>query len=113
RRATPVILAVDRIHEESPTVLQVRRHHHADDAEYELAPARPFARVRDCRHIVSCGHASHTSCLVSKRIVTVLRFTTYAAPQNLHCSPLDTPTSVVPVQQSGPDVRPPGAVPAS
>ncbi len=44
RGASPVVFLVDRIDEESPAILQVRDHHHADDAEYELSPARRFGR---------------------------------------------------------------------
>jgi hypothetical protein len=77
-----MIFAVDWIDEQRPAVLQIRRHHHADDAEYQLTPPRRFAGVRGRRHIVSCGHISHTFCLVGKSNVTsppwppVVRFAT-------------------------------------
>jgi hypothetical protein len=39
RGATPVILGVDGIDEQRPSVLQVGDHRHADDAHHELDPA--------------------------------------------------------------------------
>src|SRR5262245_16999286 len=55
-----MMFAVDWIDEKRPAILQIRRHHHADDAEYQLTPARCIARARGCRHPVSCCHISHT-----------------------------------------------------
>ena len=46
-----MIFLIDRIDEKRPTVLQVRDHHHADDAEDELAPARRIRRACRCGRI--------------------------------------------------------------
>ena len=40
RRAAPMIFLIDRIDEKRPSILQVGDHHHADDAEDKLPPAR-------------------------------------------------------------------------
>ena len=46
RGAAPVVFLIDRIDEQRPAVLQVGDHHHADDAEDQLTPARRFRRHR-------------------------------------------------------------------
>jgi hypothetical protein len=46
RRLAPVKAGVDRRHEQSPAVLQVGDHHHANNAEYKLMPGSDAARLR-------------------------------------------------------------------
>jgi hypothetical protein len=53
---------VDRQHEQRPSILEIRDHHHADDAEDELAPARVDDRQHGLeasldarRHLVAVG----------------------------------------------------------
>src|SRR5262249_15611112 len=50
RGPSPMIFLIDRIDEQRPAVLQVGDHHHADDAENQLSPARRLGGGRSCGH---------------------------------------------------------------
>ena len=60
RRAAPVVLLIDRVDEQRPSILQVGDHHHADDAEDQLRARAscPTPSAHEYRYR-RCSHASH------------------------------------------------------
>src|SRR5262249_45153833 len=68
----PVERLLDIGHKERPTVLQVGDHHHADDADDELNPAKHSARASRLRLRQRVHSASHPACRFGARDHMVL-----------------------------------------